>query len=277
MLKYFFNVRKRQEQLTVLVIDRMKTENDVTKDTIVHGMDWGANELKDFELSNYRKYQYDLIGKYIGKNVLEVGSGDRSFTNQIVKNAPDIERIISIEPSQILLDLYKDKYKLPDYVTVTADNLFDLTPDSYGLFDTIILIHVLEHVENDREALTHLHSLLKPGGKVLIEVPALQSLFSVHDKMLGHFRRYNRANFKAMVDSSLYETKKLWYQDAIGVVGSFIFFKLKKIELKSNEGVNLVKNQGNVYDKYLIPFEKFYERFITLPFGLSITGILEKK
>ena len=247
------------------------------EDNIVHGMDWGADELKDFELSNYRKYQYDLIGKHIGTNILEIGSGDRSFTNQIVKNRPNIERLIYIEPSPTLSELYKDKYKLPDYVKLTEDNLFDLTPNTYGLFDTIILIHVLEHIENDKEAVSHLHSLLKPGGKILIEVPAMPSLFSVHDKMLGHFRRYNKTNFRAMVDSNLFVTKKLWFQDAIGMMGSFVFFKLKKIELKSNEGVDLVKNQGKLYDKYLIPIEKFYEKFITLPFGLSITGILEKK
>ena len=239
-------------------------------------MDWGANELKDFELSNYRKYQFDLIGKHIGKNILEVGSGDRSFTNQIVKNVTGIERIVSIEPSRVLMETYKDKYKLPDYVSLSDDNLFDLKPDSYGLFDTIIFIHVLEHVERDREALIHMHQLLKPGGKILVEVPAMQSLFSVHDKMLGHYRRYNKTNFRAMVDSNLYKINDLWYQDAIGMIGSFIFFKLKKIELKSDQGVDLVKNQGKMYDKYLIPFEKFYEKFIRLPFGLSITGILEK-
>ena len=55
-------------------------------DNIVNDMDWGANELQDFELSNYREYQLDLIKKHIGKNILEIGSGDRSFTNKIVKN-----------------------------------------------------------------------------------------------------------------------------------------------------------------------------------------------
>ncbi len=254
------------------------TENTtkLNEDAIVHGMDWLA-ELDGFELSNYRKYQFNLIGKHIGKNILEVGSGDRSFTNQLVKNVPGIEKIVSIEPSATLMEVYKGKYKLPAYVTLTSDNLFDLTSDSYGLFDTIILIHVLEHVEKDKEALTHLHSLLKPRGKVLIEVPAMQSLFSVHDKMLGHYRRYNKVNFRAMVDSTLYKTKKLWYQDAIGMIGSFIFFKIKKIELKSDKGLDLVKNQGSLYDKYLIPFESFYEKYIRLPFGLSITGILEKR
>ena len=53
-------------------------------DKYVHGMDWVKDVSEDFELKNYRKYQYNLIGKYIGKSILEVGSGDRSFTNQIV-------------------------------------------------------------------------------------------------------------------------------------------------------------------------------------------------
>ncbi len=80
----------------------MSAEKKLSDDRIVHDMDWGGNELKDFELSNYRKYQFDLIGKYIGKTILEVGSGDRGFTNQIVKNVPHIERLISIEPSQTI-------------------------------------------------------------------------------------------------------------------------------------------------------------------------------
>jgi len=268
---------KKNELFTKGLLMTKKRIDRSGEDCIVHGMDWMADELKDFELSNYRKYQFDLISKHIGKNILEVGSGDRGFTNQIITNTQNIERIVSIEPSQTLMEVYKDKYKLPDYVILSDDNLFDLTPDSYGLFDTIILIHVLEHIEKDREALTHLHSLLKPGGKVLIEVPAMPSLFSVHDKMLGHYRRYNKTNFRAMVDPHLYKTNDLWFQDAIGMIGSFIFFKFKKIELKSDKGVDLVKNQGKLYDRYLIPLEKFYEKFIRLPFGLSITGVLEKK
>jgi len=107
------------------------------EDKYVHGMDWGAaNELHDFELSNYRKYQFDLIGKHIGNNILEIGSGDRSFTNQIVKNTINIERIVSIEPSSTLMEIYKEKYKLPDYVKVESVDLFDVTPSSYNLFDT---------------------------------------------------------------------------------------------------------------------------------------------
>ena len=248
-------------------------------DIIVNGMDWMANEkLADFELSNYRKYQYDLISRYVGVNILEIGAGDRSFTKQIVNNSKKrIERVISIEPSNTLMEVYDKKYKLPDYVKLTNDNLFDLTPLSYGLFDTIILIHVMEHIEEDKKAISHLYKLLKPGGKILIEVPALQFLYSIHDKMLGHFRRYNKSNFNQMIDKELYTIEKLFYNDAIGVLGSLFYFKFKKISLKSESGINLVNNQGKIYDKYIIPFEKWYESFLTIPFGLSLTGIISKK
>ena len=155
--------------------------------------------------------------------------------------------------------------------------MFELTRKKHGLFDTIILVHVLEHVEQDREALDHLHGLLAPKGRVLIEVPALPILFSVHDEMLGHYRRYNRQNFRAMVNSDLYAIDKLWYQDLFGVFGSLLFFKLLKIKLDSVQGVKLVGNQGGIYDRFLIPISKGIERWITLPFGLSLTGVLSKR
>ena len=70
-----------------------------------------------------------------------------------------------------------------------------MTPDQYGYFDTIILVHVLEHIENDRNTLNHLHLLLFAGGMLLIEVPAIKLLYSIHDEMLGHYRRYKINKF----------------------------------------------------------------------------------
>ena len=158
-------------------------------DQYVHGMDWLSGELEEFELSNYRKYQYDLIAKHLGKNILEIGSGNRSFTNQVLKHSRQFDRIISIEPSVTLFSLHENKFKFPDNISFHMMDLFNMTKDTFGLFDTAIFIHVLEHIEKDREALNKVHELLLPKGNVLIEVPALPFLFSVHDEMLGHYRR----------------------------------------------------------------------------------------
>ena len=122
-----------------------------------------------------------------------------------------------------------------------------------------------------------IYNFIEPGGFVLIEVPALPGLFSVHDEVLGHYRRYNKRMIKSIVDIDKYEIVKLWYQDPIGVLGSLYFFKWKKIVMKTNQGFNLAKNQGGIYDKYVIPFEKHLEKIITFPFGLSLTAILRKR
>ena len=246
-------------------------------DEYVHGMDWLSGELESFDWSNYRKYQYDLIAKYLGKNILEVGSGDRSFTNQIIRQADSVDRIVSIEPSATLFELHKNKYKFPDNISFHMIDLFDLKEDTFGLFDTAIFIHVLEHIEKDREALNKVHELLLPDGKILIEVPAMPFLFSVHDEILGHHRRYNKKTLKDIVDTDKYVIKDIWYQDIIGVLGSLYFFKIKKTKLTSTDGIQLVKNQGNVYDKYVIPFESFIEKYIRFPLGLSVTAVLQKK
>jgi 2-polyprenyl-3-methyl-5-hydroxy-6-metoxy-1,4-benzoquinol methylase len=246
-------------------------------DEYVHGMDWLQGELRDFELSNYREYQYNLIAKHVGTNILEVGSGDRSFTHQILKRSKHIERLISIEPSVTLFETHANKYKFPGNTSFHMMDVFDLTKDRFGLFDTAIFIHVLEHIERDREALNKVHELLSPNGRVLIEVPALPILFSVHDEMLGHYRRYTKSMLKSIVDTDKYVIDDMWYQDIVGVLGSLYYFKMKKTKLSSNDGVQLVKNQGTIYDKYVIPFEGFVEKYVRWPFGLSLTAILSVK
>jgi SAM-dependent methyltransferase len=259
------------------MISNKNISNKKKSDQYVHGMDWLSGELEEFELSNYRKYQYDLIAKHLGKNILEIGSGDRSFTNQVRKYAGQFDRLISIEPSVTLFETHKDKYKFPNHVSFYMLDLFNISKDTFGQFDTALLVHVLEHIEKDREALNKVHELLLPNGKVLIEVPAMPFLFSVHDELLGHYRRYDKRTLKDIVDTDKYVIKNIWYQDIIGVFGSLVFFKIKKTKLASNNGVQLIKNQGKVYDKYVIPFETFIEKYMRFPLGLSLTAVLQKK
>ena len=238
-------------------------------------MDWGEDEVNLSSLENYRIYQYNLIKKHVKGRVLEVGTGDKGFTKQLVAHNPNID-LTSIEPSDTFFQKYAADNKFPEGVSFQNEDLFNCSSDNIGMFDTIIFIHVLEHIEDDAAALLKAKELLKPGGKILIEVPALPFLFSQHDTSLGHFRRYTKKSLKkAFVNSGLTKLK-MWYQDPIGVFGSFVFFKVLKKKLDSPEGTSLVKNEGNIYDKVIIPLEGFIEKFITFPFGLSLTVVLKK-
>ena len=246
------------------------------KDDYVYGMDW-TKKIENYDLVNYRQYQYDQVAKFIGRDILEVGSGERGFTNQVVKSERNIKRLISIEPSKTLFYLHKYKYKFPNFVSFYMKDLFNLSVKTFGTFDTILFIHVLEHIKEDKKALDKACELLKPGGVVLVEVPALQFLYSSHDKALGHYRRYTKKHMLSLINKEKFIIVDIWYQDFIGILGSLLFFKFMKITLNSNMGINLVNKQGRFYNDYIVPAQKFIEKYIRPPIGLSLTTVLQKK
>ena len=63
-------------------------------------------------------------------------------------------------------------------------------------YDLIALLDVLEHIEGDLAALSSIKAKLKPGGRILITVPANAWMWSAHDTVHHHFRRYNPASLR---------------------------------------------------------------------------------
>ena len=246
-------------------------------DKYVHGMDWTGNDGGGFSLfNNYRNFQYNTIKDYIGKEILEVGTGDKTFTQQILQNKRDQFRLLSIEPSNTLVKLHEDKDHFPDNFTFLPLDLFEMRGEYLDKFDSVLMIHVLEHIENDAEAINHIYSLLKKDGYLLIQVPAYEWLFSDHDRSIGHFRRYSRKSLRSVIDTTKFQIVKMSYQDPIGILGSLIYFKILKVKLNTNHGSKLVKNQGQIYENYIIPFEQYLEKYFSFPFGLNLTAVLKK-
>ena len=80
-------------------------------------------------------------------------------------------------------------------------NIHDLHPDLTGKCDIVLLLDVLEHIEDDGAFLQSAVKHLKPGGFIIINVPALQSLFSRYDERVGHQRRYNTRQLTKLMRS----------------------------------------------------------------------------
>ena len=66
-------------------------------------------------------------------------------------------------------------------------------------YDLIALLDVLEHIEGDLAALTSIKAKLRPGGRILVTVPANEWMWSAHDTVHHHYRRYNRATLNAVI------------------------------------------------------------------------------
>ena len=84
-------------------------------------------------------------------------------------------------------------------------------------YDMIALLDVLEHVEQDRESLASIARRLKPGGAILITVPAFQWMWSAHDVVNHHQRRYSKRSLRAAIaDAGL-------KADFVGYFNSILF------------------------------------------------------
>jgi SAM-dependent methyltransferase len=82
---------------------------------------------------------------------------------------------------------------------VMAAPLPELTGVEDGAYDLIAILDVLEHIGPDREALASMAKKLRPGGRILITVPAHPWMWSAHDVVNHHQRRYTRRTLRAVV------------------------------------------------------------------------------
>ncbi len=73
-------------------------------------------------------------------------------------------------------------------------NVLDRRPELLGRYDGLALFDIIEHIDDVTPFLDAALAHLRPGGLVLVNVPALPAMTSVYDRMLGHVRRYTRAS-----------------------------------------------------------------------------------
>ncbi|MHB8879112.1 MAG: methyltransferase domain-containing protein [Myxococcaceae bacterium] len=88
--------------------------------------------------------------------------------------------------------------------------------------DTVVLSNVLEHIEDDAGAVAGFRRLLPPGGRVVILVPALPSLFGAMDEAVGHFRRYSREGLQQLLDGGGFEVERLEWMNLASIPGWFV-------------------------------------------------------
>lgn len=128
------------------------------------------------------------------KNIIE-----KLFVNNILPSKPQnlldfgagsglISSMLSKYTKVTAVDKFEETQKYNHFPI----SLADLSDFPAAHFDVITAFDSLEHCENDKDILKEFYRILKPGGFVLITVPAFQSLWSYHDEIHHHFRRYNR-------------------------------------------------------------------------------------
>ena len=150
----------------------------------------------------YASTKYDILESYLrGREHLDIlnvgcGSGDLSLRLAALGH-----RVTGIDIEQAYIDLANQNARQqgsPANCEFMACPIEDF--QSAKLFDCIVTTDVLEHIEDHHGAFAKMMGLLRPGGLVLVAVPAGQWLFGFHDVELGHFRRYNKKTLRQLVE-----------------------------------------------------------------------------
>jgi SAM-dependent methyltransferase len=84
-----------------------------------------------------------------------------------------------------------------------------------GVYDLVALLDVLEHVDEDRASLVSIAERLKPGGRILLTVPAHPWMWSAHDVVNHHKRRYTKKGFRSVVEAAGLKLELLSYFNSL--------------------------------------------------------------
>lgn len=134
-------------------------------------------------------------------SLLDAGCGDGLFFDDLAR----FGTVHGLEPDHRLLT------DGPHRGAIRVGPL-DATFRPRRAYDIVLLLDVLEHCEREAEALGTVLRALRPGGRALLTVPALPRLWSRHDEVNGHFRRYTPATLRrALVDSGLEVEEIRWF------------------------------------------------------------------
>jgi SAM-dependent methyltransferase len=161
--------------------------------------------------------------------------------------------------------------------TILPGSLPDEIPFPEQRFDLIVMTDVLEHVTEDQEALERLYTRLTSGGYILITVPAFPALWSRHDDLHHHKRRYTRERLRAIVTHAGFRMVKASYINCImfpAIAGVRLMQRF--LGMADADDLKMYPPFMNRLLAGLFAGEGHLLGLVSLPFGLSLLCVGRK-
>lgn len=153
-------------------------------------------------------------------------------------------------------------------------------------FDIATALDVIEHLDDDYVALKELYRVMKPGGLLIVSVPAYKFLWTYWDDILGHRRRYTTGMMEKVMRKAGFRVRKLSYSNAIILAPVMLVRLIKSILYKraSERGEDTEPESDFVTVPALINgaligyygLEAKLLRKGSLPFGLSVICVAQR-
>jgi SAM-dependent methyltransferase len=219
-----------------------------------------AHRYSDWILSPFKPYLHG--------NIVEVGIGHGGYYEAIRPYGSYWGVDIDVRSIKTARELH------PEGNFVVADICLpgfidDVIPQKA---DAIVSINVLEHIKDDKLAIRNLVDALKPGGHLMINVPAMQSLYNDLDRLAGHFRRYAATDFDRLLHELPVAVETLCYFNPIGGAGWW----LNRFRRHKSLNSDLVNGQIVLFENYVLPVSRALDPLTRTFFGQSLICIARR-
>lgn len=218
------------------------------------------------QADNYYRWIRSMFSEHLRGRVAEVGAGRGNFSERLLA-LDSIDELLLIEPDaklyQELTTRFADEARVATFEGCFGEG------DLGGPVDAIVLVNVLEHIEDDAGLVQTAWQALRPGGALLLFVPAGPSLFGSLDRAFDHYRRYDRGGLVELLTGGGFDVETVHYVNAPGALIWFLagrVFRQQTIRLA----------QMKLYDRIAIPLISRLETILRPPRGQSLMAIAVK-
>jgi SAM-dependent methyltransferase len=142
-----------------------------------------------------------------------------------------------------------------------------------GEYDLIAALDVIEHIDDDKAALAAIAAKLKPGGKFIMTVPAHQWMWSAHDVVNHHKRRYSKAALRRLIEASPLKIEKLGYFNSLLFPLAIAERLSSRLRGKDDADVKLPSAPLNAALETAFGWERHLVGRLPLPPGLSLFAV----
>lgn len=213
----------------------------------------------------FNDWTFETIQPWCSGKILEIGSGIGNISKRLVEKnyditLSDIRSIYREYLAQEFPHISEQKKILSlDLIHPNFENVY---ASSLQSFDTVFALNVVEHIENDSQAIANCSKLLKPGGTLIILVPAFQFLYNGFDKDLLHYKRYRRKDLEKLFNKNAVVPIRSFYFNAGGIPGWYISGNVQKNRI-------IPPSQMKIFDR-LVPLFKLLDKLLMNKIGLSV-------
>jgi SAM-dependent methyltransferase len=210
---------------------------------------------------HYNDYLTNLIRRIASSEMelVDFGAGLGTFAKRLRQKG---YRVLCIEPDKF------QRQKLTDDGFDAMPSLDSLPDGSAGF---VFSLNVFEHIENHSIAIEQIRQKLRPGGILLIYVPAFACLWSSLDDKVCHFRRYTKATLRDLVERAGFSVQELRYTDSFGFFAALVFRLLRR------SAERLTPDSIKTYDRWIFPPSRILDAFLHPFFGKNVYVVAAKR